>query len=60
MQQERLLLLDVRNRYNNFTRAQVRYVEEPKDLTLHLVRKRNSPLDKVVRWAQVFRVEETL
>ena len=27
---------------------------------LHLVRKRNSPLDKVVRRAQVFRVEETL
>ena len=60
MQQERLLLLDVRNQLNNVTRAQAQYVEEPKDLTLHFVRKRNSPLNKVVLWAQGFRVEETL
>ena len=60
MQQDRLFLLDVRNQLNNVTRAQAQYVEEPKDLTPHLVRKRNSPLDKVGRWAQGFRVEETL
>ena len=60
MQQDRLFLLDVRNQLNNVTRAQGFRVEEPKDLTLHLVRKRNSPLNKVVRWAQGFRVEETL
>ena len=42
------------------TGAQACCFEGPQDRILHLVRKRNSPLDKVVRRAQVFRVEETL
>ena len=42
------------------TGAQACYFEEPLDRILHLVRKRKSPLDKVVRRAQEFRVEETL
>jgi len=42
------------------TGAQACCFEGPQDRILHLTWKRNSPLDKVVRRAQEFRVEETL
>ena len=40
--------------------AQACYFKEPKDRTLYLIRRRVFLYNKVVRRAQVFRVEETL
>lgn len=42
------------------TGAQACYFKEPKDRTLYLIRRRVFLYNKVVRRAQIFRVEETL